>query len=119
MNHITVSLKNFNYTIYIFIKNVAKIFTTQGAPPVSTTLTGVIDTGEFTAGVNNTDGHVSLRFTSIAVTPAVNLPPGPGQPGKIASSIGDISSKFAASVSKTPVINNDTISDCLLLKLYI
>jgi hypothetical protein len=67
---------------------------------LSTTLTGVIYTDEFTAVVNNTDGHIFLRFTSIAVTPAVNLPPGHY------CGIGDISSKFAASIS-TPVINND------------
>jgi hypothetical protein len=76
---------------------------------LSTTLTGVVDTGEFTAGVNNTDGHIFLRFSSIPVTPAINLPPGPGLPGKIATSIGsigDISSKFSSSVS-TPVVNND------------
>jgi hypothetical protein len=78
MNHLPTKPPIIPITPFrFFIKNFAKIFTTQGAPPVSTTLTAIIYTGEFTAGVNNTDGHIFLRFTSIAVTPAVNLPPGP------------------------------------------
>jgi hypothetical protein len=90
-NQFPPSLRVSLTTVSIFFRKFAEIFTSQGAPPVSTTLVailprvsitpaanfatsfaGVVDSGgKFATGVNDTGGKLS----PVSMTPAANLPP--------------------------------------------